>query len=113
MCKVAEILLSPKLLLSGKVAKKKPVTVTKNVAFVFDSRHFKDAKDILSDSLGVWECTGTKTFYCSFSEDKAQLTNGKKFGESDSVFKIERRFYKNKAAKDVKRNFTLIRSKYN
>ena len=110
--KVAKILLSPKLVHSGKVATNKPVAVSKNVAFVFDNRHFKNTKDILSDSLGVWECTGTKTFHCTFTEDHATLTDAKKFGECDSVFKIERRFYKNKAAKDVKRNFTLIKSKH-
>lgn len=108
--KVAEILLSPRLVLSGKVAKDKPVAVSKNVAFVFDNRHFKDTKDILSDSLGVWECTGTKTFHCMSSKDHVKLTDAQKYGECDSVFKIERRFYKNKAAEDVKRNFTLIRS---
>jgi hypothetical protein len=110
--KVAEILLSPRLVLSGKVAKDKPVAVSKNVAFVFDNRHFKNTKDILSDSLGVWECTGTKTFHCIFTEDQVKLTDATKYGECDSVFKIERRFYKNKAAEDVKRNFTLIRSKH-
>ena len=46
------------------------------------------------------------------TEDHATLTDAKKFGECDSVFKIERHFYKNKAAKDVKRNFTLIKSKH-
>ena len=110
--KVAEILLSSKLVHSGKVATDKPVAVSKNVAFVFDNRHFKHTKDILSDSLGVWECTGTKTFHCIFAEDHVTLTDAKRYGECDSVFKIERRFYKNKAAKDVKRNFTLIRSKH-
>ena len=63
--KVAKILLSPKLVHSEKVATNKPVAVSKNVAFVFDNRHFKNTKDILSDSLGVWECTGTKTFHCT------------------------------------------------
>ena len=111
MLKVAEILLSPRLVLSGKVAKDKPVAVSKNVAFVFDNRHCqnKDTKDILSDSLGVWECTGTKTSHCMSSKDHVKLTNAQKYGECDYVYKIERRFYKNKAAEDVKRNFTLIR----
>lgn len=110
--KVANVLLSAKLPLSRKVANRKPVAVSKNVAFVFDIRHFKDIKDILSDSLGVWICTGTKTFYCSLAADQERvtMTDAKNYGERDSVFKIERRFYKNKAAEDVKRNFTMIRS---
>ena len=108
---VADILLSSQLPGSGRVATQKPVTVSKNVAFVFDNRHFKDVKDLLSDSMGVWECTGTKTFHCSLNEDYVELTDAKNYGENDSVFKIERRFYKNGAAEDVKRSFTIIKSK--
>ena len=109
---LAEILLDENLPHSGKVAKEKPTAVSKNLAFVMDNRHFRDAKDILSDSLGSWICTGTKTFYCTTTENRITLTDSEHYGENNSIYKIERRFYKNKAAEDVKRNFGLIKGKH-
>ena len=112
MVEIAEILLDENLPHSGKVAKEKPIAVSKNIAFVLDNRHFPDVKDILSDSLGSWICTGTKTFYCAITEKGITLTDSEHYGENNSVYKIERRFYKNKAAEDVKRNFALIKGKH-
>ncbi|CAB3980964.1 Hypothetical predicted protein [Paramuricea clavata] len=97
--KVAEILLSPRLVLSGKVAKDKPVAVSKNVGFVFDNRHFKNTKDILSDSLGVWECTGTKTFHCIFTEDQVKLTDAKNMGNVILCSKLSDAFIKTRQQK--------------
>lgn len=88
------------------------LAVSKNLAFVMDNRHFKDVKDILSDSLGSWICTETKTFYCTTTENRITLTDSEHYGENNSIYKIERRFYKNKAAEDVKRNFVLIKGKH-
>lgn len=110
--KVAEILLCPELPTSPKVATEKPVAVSRSTAFVIDNRHLRDIKDVLSDSMGVWICTGTKTSYCSFRDRRVTATNGENYGEDDSIFKIERRFFKNKAEQDVKRNLTVIRSNY-
>lgn len=111
----AKILLDPNVATSGKVATQKPVSVSDSVAFVIDNRHVKDVKDLLSDSMGVWECTGTKTSYCSLTIDERVVTPTQSvyFGKDVSVVKVERRFYKNKSANDVKRNMTIIRSKLN
>jgi len=110
--KVDKILLSTGLPGSQKVATQKPVTVSRNVAFAIDNRYVKDVKDFLSDSMGVWVCTGTKTFYCSFENGRVGTAHVQNYGKQDSVFKIERRFYKTKTAEDVKRNFTVMRSKF-
>ena len=105
MVEIAEILLDRNLPHSENVAKEKPTAVSKNLAFVLDNMHFKDVKDILSDSLGSWICTGAKTSYCTTTEKRITLTDSEHYGEKNSVYKIERRFYKNRGAEDVKRNF--------
>ena len=112
MVEIAEILLDRNLPHSENVAEENPTAVSKNLAFVLDNRHFKDVKDILSDSLGSWICTGTKTSYCTATEKRITLTDSEHYGEKNSVYKIERRFYKNRGAEDVKRNFALIKNKH-
>ena len=69
---IAGILLDRNLPHSEKVAKEKPTAVSKNLAFVLDNRHFKDVKDILSDSLGSWICTGTKQSYYTTTEKRKE-----------------------------------------
>ena len=74
------------------------------MAFVLKTNAFRDIKDVLADSMGVWSCTGTKTHYVSSRDDQVGLTDA-----DPAVYKVERRLYQNQNAKDVKRNFTIMK----
>ncbi|CAB3997480.1 Hypothetical predicted protein [Paramuricea clavata] len=105
------ILLSPDLATSQKVATEKPAAVSRSMAFVLDIRHFRDVKDVLADSSGVWTSTGTKTAYCIQDNSRFIMTNANNYGNDDDIFKIERRFFKHKVEQDVKKNLTVIKNR--
>ena len=82
------------------VAKVVPAPVSHNVAFVLDvtSKFVGHLKNVLSDDMGAWNQTGTKTVYFKCKSGSIEeVTNFWK--DEENVFKVVKWYYRNNSSK--------------
>ena len=86
------------------VAKVVPTAVSHNVAFVVDvtSKFVGHLKNLLSDDMGAWNQTGTKTAYFKCKSGGYEEVTNFRQGE-ENVFKVVKWYYRNTSSKDLSR----------
>ena len=87
--------------ISSKVVPSQP---KQNMAFLIDNKFLENWKDVLSDDLGVWTPSGTKTFYFSRTFDRSGSVTVKTVNdETFADFMAKRYLYTYPTEKDFKR----------
>jgi hypothetical protein len=86
------------------VAKVVPTSASHNVAFVVDvtSKFVGHLKNVLSDDMGVWNQTGTKTTHFKCKSGRFEEVTNFRQGE-ENVFKVVKWYYRNNSSKDLSR----------
>ena len=86
------------------VAKMVPTSVSHNVAFVIDvtSKFVGHVKNLLSDDMGAWNQTGTKTVYYECTSRGAfEVSSAQRHGEN--TYKVIKWYYRNNSSNDLSR----------
>jgi len=94
-----------------------PTCVDKNVLFVVDLEKLKDPRDIRCDDMGSWRLNGTHPVYLKKSPSGMistvslkQANKGKCKGET---YKMVKRYYYHKTARDLHKTIFSIQGKQN
>lgn len=87
-----------------RVAKVVPTSVSHNVAFVVDisSPFVGHVKNVLSDDMGAWTQTGTKTGHYKWtSRGFKEVSNVPRHDKN--VYKVAKCYYRNSSSRDLSR----------
>lgn len=94
------------------LCKMQPTCVNKNVLFVVDLEKLRDPKDITCDDMGSWRSNGTHPAYLTKNQSGVistvslkQVKKGKVIG---SLYKMIKRYYYHKTAKDLNKTIFTI-----
>ena len=82
-----------------------PTCVNKNVLLVVDLEKLRDPKDVTCDDMGSWRSNGTHSVYLTKSLSgvisTVSLKQAKKGKVIGSMYKLIKRYYYHKTAKDL------------
>ena len=93
-----------------------PTCVNKNALFVVDLEKLRDPKDITCDDMGSWRANGTHPVYLTKSRSGMisiiPLKQAVKGKVKDEMYKMIKRYYYHKTAKDLNKTIFLIQGNW-
>ena len=95
---------------SSVIASRNPVGVQNNVSFVVDLDSLDDPEDLLSDDLGAWEQTKTRSKWClvKVTADEKACNVTKVEDKLDGSYQVCRRPYINKSDRSLRKTVVNV-----
>lgn len=108
--KVLKVLLNSEKLHTGYISSRQPVKVQKNQSFIVDLDQLEDPEDILSDDLGAWEQTKTRSkwYQVEFTENGNARKITKVKDKAPGSYQVCRRPFVNKSDKSLKKTLVNV-----
>ena len=89
-----------------------PTCVNKNALFVVDLEKLRDPKDVTCDDMGSWRSNGTHPVYLTKNQSGVMsiipLKQARKGKVKDEMYKMIKRYYYHKTARDLNKTTFLI-----
>jgi len=108
--RILQVLLNCDRLHKHYISSTNPVRVQNNHSFIVDLDLLKDPEDILSDDLGAWEQTKTRSkwYQVKFAEDGNASKVTKVKDKTEGSYQVCRRPFVNKSDKSFKKNLVNV-----